>query len=129
MRYGFWILALAAVFAFQHRADIQNRLNPPPPIVVPAGFQAVLYGTEWCPYCARTRKFFHDNNIPFREYDIEKSAEGQRQYEQLGGNGVPVVVIADQVIHGYDEQALREALEQQQPRSILSTPPNTDTQP
>jgi mycoredoxin len=110
MRYGFWIVVLAAVFALQHRTDLQNWLNPPPPITVPVGFQAILYSTEWCPYCARARKFFKANNIPFREYDIEKSSEGQAQYEQLGGNGVPVVLINDQVIHGYDESALREAL-------------------
>lgn len=110
MRYSFWVLALAAVFAFQHRADIQNWLNPPPPITMPAGFQAVLYATEWCGYCARTRKFFQENNIPFREYDIEKSTEGHAQYEQLGGNGVPVVLIAGQVIHGYDVSAMRDAL-------------------
>ncbi len=116
MRYGVWILLLGAVFGFQHRADIQNWLNPPEPITVPAGFQAVLYATEWCGYCARTRKFFQENAITFREYDIEKSTEGHAQYEKLGGNGVPVVVIADQVIHGYDEHALREALGQLAPR-------------
>ncbi len=110
MRYGFWVLVLAAAFALSHRGEIWNWLNPPPPIIVPADFQAVLYGTEWCPYCARTRKFFKENNIPFREYDIEKSAEGYAQYEQLGGNGVPVVLIASKVIHGYDESAMRDAL-------------------
>lgn len=116
MRRGFWIVAFALVFAFQHRVDIQNWLNPPAPIKVPAGFQAVLYTTEWCGYCARTRKFFQENNIAFREYDIEKSTEGHTQYERLGGNGVPVVVIADQVIHGYDEETLREALAALRPR-------------
>ncbi|MFT3930852.1 MAG: glutaredoxin family protein [Spongiibacteraceae bacterium] len=112
MRRGFWIVALALVFAFQHRVDIQNWLNPPEPIKVPDGFQAVLYATEWCGYCKRTRKFFTENNIAYREYDIEKSAEGSAQYNQLGGNGVPVVIIGDQVIHGYDEQTMREALGQ-----------------
>jgi len=117
MRYGVWILTLIAVFAFQHRNDIQNWLNPPPPIVVPAGFQAVLYATEWCGYCARTRKFFRENKVPFQEYDIEKSAEGYAQYEQLGGRGVPVVLIDGQAIHGYDEKSLRDALTRLTPRS------------
>lgn len=110
MRRSFWILALGAAFALQHRVDILTWLYPPPPITVPAGFQAVLFATKWCGYCARTRKFFEKNNIPFREYDIEKSAEGYAQYEHLGGHGVPVIVVADQVIHGYDESALRDAL-------------------
>lgn len=110
MRRGFWVLAFVAAVALQHRTDIQNWLNPLPPITIPAGFQAVLFATEWCGYCARTRQFFAQNNVPFREYDIEKSAEGLAQYERFGGNGVPVVLIADRVIHGYDEAALREAL-------------------
>jgi mycoredoxin len=110
MRYGIWLVALAAVFALQHREAIQNWLQPPAPIVVPTGFQAVLYATEWCSYCERTRKFFNERHISFREYDIEKSAEGEAQYEKLGGNGVPVIVINDKVIHGFDESALNDAL-------------------
>jgi mycoredoxin len=110
MRYGFWIAVLAAMFAFQHRADIKNFFDPPPPITVPEGFQASLYATEWCGYCARTRAFFKENNIAFREFDIEKSSDAHAEYKRLGGNGVPVVLIAEQVIHGYDEPAIRSAL-------------------
>ncbi len=117
MRYAFWIFALITAFALQHRVEIQHWLNPPPPIVVPTGFQAVLYATAWCGYCARTRKFFNEHSISFREYDIEKSTEARTQYEQLGGHGVPVVLINDQVIHGYHEATLREALETLAPRS------------
>ena len=115
MRRGFWILALVAVFALQHRADIQNWISPPEPIKIPEGFQAVLYSTEWCGYCARTRKFFRNNNVPFREYDIEKSSEGYSQYERLGGNGVPLILISDQVIQGYNEGAMRAALASTKP--------------
>ncbi|HEY3700229.1 MAG TPA: glutaredoxin family protein [Spongiibacteraceae bacterium] len=111
MRYGVWIIALGAVFALQHRDDIQNWLRPPAPITVPAGFQAVLYATEWCGYCARTRKLFSERKIPFREYDIEKSAEGEAQYEKLGGNGVPLIIIKDKVIRGYDKDAIEAALQ------------------
>ena len=116
MRYGIWIVALVAVFTLSHRTAIRNWIEPPPPIHVPAGFQAVLYGAEWCPYCARARKFFRDNNVPFREYDVEKSEAGHAQYEQLGGGGVPIVLIDDKVIYGYDEEAMRDALQKLTPR-------------
>jgi mycoredoxin len=111
MRYWVWALALGGVFALQHRADIQHWLNPPPPIVVPAGFEAILYATAWCPYCAKTRKLLAERHIPYREYDIEKSAEGMAQYQQLHGNGVPVLVIKDKVIHGFDADAIAAALQ------------------
>jgi len=118
MRYGAWIVAFVALFAFQHRTDIREWLKPPP-ITVPDGFQAVLYATEWCGYCAKTREFFKANNIAFREYDIEKSDDGKAQYDQLGGNGVPVVMIADDVIHGFDEDAMRVALANVKPKSAV----------
>ena len=111
MRYWIWLLVFGGAFALQHRHDIQEWLNPPAPIVVPAGFQAILYATEWCPYCAKTRKLLSARHIPYREYDIEKSAEGMAQYEQLHGNGVPVLVIKDTVIHGYDAEAIEQALQ------------------
>jgi mycoredoxin len=112
MRKWVWLVALGGVFALQHRADIQHWLNPPAPIVVPAGFQAILYATEWCGYCAKTRKMLAARQIPYREYDIEKSAEGLAQYERLNGNGVPVLVIDEQVIHGFDQAAIEQALQQ-----------------
>jgi len=119
MRYGFWIVALLALFAVQHRAEIRDWFDPPPPITVPEGFQAVLYATEWCGYCAKTRAFFKENNIAFREYDIEKSDDGKAQYDRLGGNGVPVVMIADEVIHGFDEAAMRSALTNVRPKATM----------
>jgi glutaredoxin len=111
MRYWVWLLAFGSVFAFQQRAAIQDWLNPPAPIVVPAGFQAVLYATAWCPYCAKARKLLNARHIPYREYDIEKSAEGMAQYERLHGHGIPVLVIKDKVIHGFDAEQINAALE------------------
>ena len=110
MRYGWLIAVMVAVFAFQHREEIKSLWNPPPPITMPDGFQAVLYATEWCGYCARTRAFFKENNISFREYDIEKSDDAHAEFKRLGGNGVPLVLIAEETIHGYDEDAMRNAL-------------------
>ena len=110
MRYWVFVLLLGCAFAFQHRERIEHWIDPPAPIAVPAGFKAVLYATEWCGYCARTRRLFEARGIPYREFDIEKSQEGNAQYLALGGNGVPVIVIGKQVIHGYDERAILDAL-------------------
>ena len=34
----------------------------------------------------------------------------EKGYRRLRGNGVPVVVVGDQVIHGYDPGAMEDAL-------------------
>lgn len=110
MRNWIWFIALGSIFAWQHRYDIRDFIDPPKPMVTPAGFTAVLYATQWCGYCKKARELFNERGISFREYDIERSAEGQAQYEKLGGKGVPVIVINGTVIHGYDRAGIEKAL-------------------
>ena len=66
----------------------------------------VMYGTDWCGNCKMTRAYLRKNNIPFFEYDVEKSPEGQRQYKALQGNGVPLLLVKNSVIRGYNPQAI-----------------------
>lgn len=135
MRYGFWVVALIVAFALQYRTEIRDWIHPPAPITVPAGFQAVIYGTSWCPYCAKARAFFRKNHVPFRDYDIEKSDVARAQYDRLGGNGIPLILIGDKVIDGYDEDAMRSALATIKPSSAspgrlhppASTQPSQDS--
>ena len=70
----------------------------------------VLYGTEWCGYCDAARKFFDKNGIQYTDLDIEKTTAGYEEHKRLGGKGVPLLVIGDEVIHGYSEQSMRHTL-------------------
>jgi len=73
----------------------------------------VLYATSWCPNCAKTRKLLNAKNIPYFEYDVDNSSEGQRQFKQLHGNGVPVILIKNTVVRGYNPNAILAAVENQ----------------
>jgi len=70
----------------------------------------VMYGTDWCGNCKATRAYLRENKIPFFEYDVEKSPEGQRQFKALQGNGVPLLLVKNNVIRGYDPDAIQQAL-------------------
>lgn len=72
--------------------------------------EITLYSTEWCGYCTAARKFFDQNNIQYKEMDIEKTTAGYEEHKRLGGNGVPLLVIGDEVIHGYSEETMRRTL-------------------
>ncbi len=101
------LAALAGLFAWQHRERLDAWLNPPR---APAGAEPVtLYATAWCGYCAKTRAFFEANAIPYREWDVERSAEGRRAFQALGGRGVPLVVVRGTVIAGYDPEGVLAA--------------------
>lgn len=70
----------------------------------------VLYTTAWCGYCAALRQQLTAAGIPYSEYDVEKSVAGQMGFWTLRARGVPVTVVGPQVVHGYQEAALEEAL-------------------
>lgn len=72
--------------------------------------EVVLYATEWCGYCQKTRQFFKENNIAYTEYDIEKSSDAKNNYDQLKGKGIPVVVINGKIIDGYNPTLMKKLL-------------------
>ena len=72
--------------------------------------EVVLYATSWCGYCAAARRFFQEHGIAYVERDVERSSEDAATLERLGGVGVPLIVVGEDVIKGYDEGALRAVL-------------------
>ncbi|HMN45399.1 MAG TPA: glutaredoxin family protein [Povalibacter sp.] len=79
------------------------------PAVTGSG-DVILYATSWCGYCRKTRELFDEQGVAYVEYDIEKSDEGRARYDELGGNGVPVIDVRGTIIHGYDEDGILAAL-------------------
>jgi glutaredoxin len=53
----------------------------------------VMYSTSWCGYCKKARRYFADNNIVYRDYDIEN--------DRLDGRGVPVILVGDKRMNGF----------------------------
>lgn len=98
-------LSIAVVLVLSW-GKIHNFLTAPPDFASLHEEDVILYATSWCPNCAQTRKFLKANNIPYFEYDVDKSSEGQRQFKQLHGNGVPVILIKNTVIRGYNPDAI-----------------------
>lgn len=72
--------------------------------------QVVLFGTSWCESCRKTRNFFAENDIAYCEYDVEASTRNQQTFTELGGNGVPLIVVGEEKLSGFNAAALRRAL-------------------
>lgn len=73
--------------------------------------EVTLYATEWCGYCAATREMFDKNGIAYTELDVEKTTAGYEGHKKLNGNGVPLIVIGDEIIRGYNEEKIRSSLQ------------------
>lgn len=70
----------------------------------------ILYTTSWCPYCESLRTYLKGYNIPYMERDVEKSLAGALGMWALRGRGVPVSVLGETVVYGYDLEKINRAL-------------------
>jgi glutaredoxin-like YruB-family protein len=109
MRATSFLLLLGVAGAWANWQQITNLMQPSrPPGLNDA--KVVMYTTQRCGYCARARQYFDQKGIPYQDHDIERSTAARKTYQSLGGRGVPVIVIGDKVIHGFDEANIRRAL-------------------
>jgi glutaredoxin len=64
----------------------------------------VLYSTTNCPHCRRARAFLQREGIAFRDMDVGSNARARKALERLGARGVPVLLIGDTRLDGFDEK-------------------------
>ena len=69
-----------------------------------------IFVTSWCHYCRNLETFLNQNQIEYSRHDVEADAEAGEEFTRLGGEGVPLARVGDQIIHGYDPQGILAAL-------------------
>lgn len=72
--------------------------------------EVIMLGTWWCRYCYQARRYFTDNDISYCEYDIERSTEGEKLFNDVNGQVIPVILIDQFIISGFDETRLDQLL-------------------
>ena len=88
-------------------ADIRAATIDQPAAELDAPPRIVMYSTSWCGYCRRARQLLRDLGADFVEQDIEKSAEARREYDKIGGSGVPVFDFDGTIVSGYKPDVIR----------------------
>lgn len=74
--------------------------------------QVVVYGTTTCPYCTDVRNYLKQHKVAFGDFDIKDGGKGQRDYAALGAKVVPVILIGNRRLEGFNEEAVADALEE-----------------
>ena len=70
-----------------------------------------IYTSDHCGYCTRAVAFLRAQNIPFTEYNIERSRAAKKRMRAAGGvRHVPFAVINGRKIRGFAEGTYRRAL-------------------
>jgi len=72
--------------------------------------RVTLYSTHRCPHCRRAKQWLQQHKLPFQEFDIERNARAFKDFQRLGGRGVPVVVIDGERVDGFDPKRMQRLL-------------------
>ena len=74
--------------------------------------RVVVYGAGNCPYCAEARVYLTQRKISFVDFDVNDAAKGRSDFTALGGQVVPLILIGGRRLDGYNEKAIKDALDE-----------------
>lgn len=70
-----------------------------------------IYTTNRCPYCVMLKNFLADQNIPFKEVNVEMNPEMmQKLVNTTGQMGVPQSEINGKWVIGFDPNSIIQAI-------------------
>lgn len=70
-----------------------------------------IYSTPACGYCKKAKGFFADNDVEYTEHDVSDNKEKREEMVQKSGQmGVPVTIVNDEIIVGFDKHKLTQVL-------------------
>ncbi len=84
-------------------------LHPDDPRRQTGDRRVAMLAAEWCGYCEKLRKDFELAQVRYRLIDID-TPEGERAMRAMGARGVPVTIVGQDVIHGYQPEQIRQRL-------------------
>lgn len=73
--------------------------------------KVTIYTTPTCGYCKMSKEFFKEKNVDYKEVDVsadQKAAE--EMIHKSGQMGVPVIDVEGEIIIGFDQARLSQAL-------------------
>lgn len=70
-----------------------------------------IYTTETCGYCKMAKEFFQKNNVQYQEFNVGTDLEKRKEMiEKSGQMGVPVIMVGDDIIVGFNKPKLETLL-------------------
>ncbi len=70
-----------------------------------------IFSTPTCVHCSHAKEFFKENSIEFTEHNVLSDLDARtKMVEKSGQMGVPVILVDDEVIVGFDQPYLEELL-------------------
>ena len=69
--------------------------------------KVTVYSTSTCPYCKRVKDYLTQKGIAFTDYNVAEDREKAKEMIQKSKQmGVPVIVVDDEIIVGFNPAKL-----------------------
>ena len=73
--------------------------------------KVLIYSTPTCPMCKRAKGYLAEKGISYQDIDVAASREVAREMVQKSGQmGVPVILVDDELVVGFNQSKLDELL-------------------
>ena len=71
--------------------------------------KVTIYSTQNCPYCRMAKAFLEKHGVPYESIDVgSDSGAAQKMIDLSGQRGVPVIIVDNEVIVGFDSERLND---------------------
>ncbi|MBU5668720.1 glutaredoxin family protein [Peptoniphilus sp. MSJ-1] len=72
--------------------------------------KVTVYTSNTCPYCTMAKDYLKEREVEFDEKNVQTDKEARNELMAMGYTGVPVIVVGDEQIVGFDKNRLDELL-------------------
>lgn len=73
--------------------------------------RVVVFTAPGCVWCTRVKKYLKDHKIRFNEIDVSRDKKAAQDcMKHTGSGGVPVVLIGNRWIAGFDKEKINREL-------------------
>ncbi len=74
--------------------------------------KVIIYSTPSCHFCNMAKDYFTQNGVSFESYDVSSDSDKRAEMMEISGQlGVPVIVVDDKVVIGFNKPKLAELLD------------------
>ena len=72
--------------------------------------EVFLITTDTSPYGQKIKAFFKHNNVKYKTLNYEKDAEAKQLFKKFKGQGIPLLIINNRTLVGYNEKEMDRLL-------------------
>lgn len=73
--------------------------------------EVTIYSTPTCHFCHAAKEFLNEKNIAFTDHNVAEDMEKRQEMMQKTGQmGVPVIMVGDEIMVGFDQNHLSQLL-------------------